>query len=455
MMNRRQFGEGARDLGRALLAAYFGFDSGEVQARAPGLAERRGTIEAHKLPLKELVGKLYEGAWQGPRADEKNPQDSEYFDKRVQGWKEHYLKNKKDRARLKAGLQRLLANNGAHLRMIYEIAQEKTDAQHRSQGRKRALGETLPFDVVFLALAESHWNAFGENGAQAAGYWQFIRGAARDYKLANVPAKGDTKARYTRAELEALGDERLDPRASTIAGVTYLIELRRRYKSRGGVKVGDDDALSYAMWAYNRGPGHVDKTFSATEGSAVRYSRTLIQGGDTRSRRESANYVPKIMGIRLAAKELFEEVLGEAVAVSAPGAVVAAKERAPAAEHESVPASKPAPEAPAEATKTTNSEADQAYEILPDIVEELGARGEKGSLLSQERERVQDYLAELERIRSCTSQSGGKGCIRKDMPEQRLKLSMRRHSRCSAHSRVSLPWRAVQQKQALMKRQEI
>lgn len=415
VMSRRGFVERAgRGLAGALAAAFLGFSSDEVEARAPGLKGKSvEKKEGQKLPLAELVGNLYKGAWKGPRADEKNPQDSEYFDKRVQGWKEHYLKNKKDRERLKAGLKRLLENDGVHLRMIYEIAQEKTGAEHRSKGRKRTIGETLPFDIVFLALAESHWNAFGENGAQAAGYWQFIRGTAGDFGLANVPAQTDKKARYTRTELEKLGDERLDPKKSTIAGVTYLIELRQRYQrlaKKRQITLDDDGALSYAMWAYNRGPGHVDKTFGVTTNSPVRYSRVLVQEDDTRSRRESANYVPKIMGIRLAAKELFEEILGEEVTGASDGKVAVVEEKRTA--EKTVPeAPRPQKKAPpaAEKTKTTNSEADQAYERLPDIVEELSARPANERLSAKEQDIIQDTLIELERISALYIQERKKG----------------------------------------------
>ena len=211
---------------------------------------------------------------------------------------ERYYSGERGRGYLYGGVDRLLANGGEHLAMVLSTAKRYG----------------VPKEIVFLGLAESHWSDFGENKALAAGYWQIIPATAKMLGLQNIPTAEDRKDRkqvnFSKEELKIRQDERLDPAKSTDAAMRYLLFLKRffdKIATNHGIAISPNDAWAFAMWAYNRGPGHVRKTFLETKGNPLLYPKILLdQPIPSKSNRvkvlsargESAEYVPKIAAIR-------------------------------------------------------------------------------------------------------------------------------------------------------------
>lgn len=123
-------------------------------------------IENIEVSTAFLLDKLFEKTpeWSIPPRDPKNPKDSAVFYDFVSKWERIYLTHERTSTGLKEGFKRLLANDGKDLKMVYRLTQK----------------HQVPFEIVFLALAESHWKNFGENGAYAAGIWQFIPKTAQE-----------------------------------------------------------------------------------------------------------------------------------------------------------------------------------------------------------------------------------------------------------------------------------
>jgi|GEM_PF-6987597 len=307
---------------------------------------RNGSIELNKAQLAELFSKP---EWSVPRSDGSESAKTFYLSVATY---ERYYRGSDGQPRLRGGVERLLDNNGAHLKMILASAKKYG----------------VPKEVVFLALAESHWSAFGENRAKAAGYWQFIPGTATMFGLQNVPAgKKRNSTRYTRDQLIALGDERLDPEKSTDAAMRFLVSLKRffeRIAQNHSFTVSDQDLWTFVMWAYNRGPGHVRKTYLATRGNPLAYPEALLgqpsQGTNgkvvRKARLESINYVPKILAIRNVVRSLHD---GSIPKVEAP-----APKRAP----ETPPAATPKPEIqdprPEQSEREEQTEGEETVEII-------------------------------------------------------------------------------------------
>ncbi|MCF7831816.1 MAG: lytic transglycosylase domain-containing protein [Candidatus Pacebacteria bacterium] len=138
----------------------------------------------------------------------------------------------------------------------------------------------VPYESAVLALIESAWFPHNENGAHAAGYWQFIPGTARQMGL----VVNDTR------------DERLDPYLSTDAAIRYLRGLYDQFKSeavKSRYTCTNDDLWHFAFSAYNRGPGKVETTFHQTKGQFSKYLDYVPEVfGETR------NYVPKLYAMR-------------------------------------------------------------------------------------------------------------------------------------------------------------
>ena len=91
----------------------------------------------------------------------------------------------------------------------------------------------LPKELKNIAIIESSLSPKIESPVGAKGLWQFMPATARLYGLV----------------IDDYVDERCDPIKSTIAGLTYLKDLFKKY--------GD---WKLAMAAYNCGPGRVDKS---------------------------------------------------------------------------------------------------------------------------------------------------------------------------------------------------
>lgn len=129
----------------------------------------------------------------------------------------------------------------------------------------------LPEDLFYVALIESGFSSQAFSHASAVGYWQFIRGTGKRYKL----------------QINKLVDERRDPDLSTRAAGEYFKDLYARFNS-----------WYLAMAAYNVGEGRIDR--------AIKKYKTRDFWVLAKNRRalpaETDNYVPKFIAAKLIAK---------------------------------------------------------------------------------------------------------------------------------------------------------
>lgn len=129
----------------------------------------------------------------------------------------------------------------------------------------------LPEDLFYVALIESGFSSQAFSHASAVGYWQFIRGTGKRYKL----------------KINQLIDERRDPEKSTQAAAEYFKDLYQRFNS-----------WYLAMAAYNVGEGRIEriiKKYKTKDFWALsRIKRALPS--------ETDNYVPKYIAAKLIAK---------------------------------------------------------------------------------------------------------------------------------------------------------
>lgn len=129
----------------------------------------------------------------------------------------------------------------------------------------------LPEDLFYIALIESGFSSQAFSHASAVGYWQFIRGTGKRYKL----------------QINQMIDERRDPVLSTQAAADYFKDLYARFNS-----------WYLAMASYNVGEGRVDR--------AVKKYKTKDFWELTRNKRalprETDDYIPKYIAAKLIAK---------------------------------------------------------------------------------------------------------------------------------------------------------
>lgn len=129
----------------------------------------------------------------------------------------------------------------------------------------------LPEDLFYIALIESGFSSQAYSHASAVGYWQFIRGTGKKYKL----------------KINQLLDERRDPVLSTQAAAEYFKDLYVRFNS-----------WYLAMAAYNVGEGRVEraiKKYKTNDFWALAKNRRALPA-------ETDNYVPKFIAAKLIAK---------------------------------------------------------------------------------------------------------------------------------------------------------
>jgi membrane-bound lytic murein transglycosylase D len=150
--------------------------------------------------------------------------------------------------------------------------------RYDSMVRTRLAAAGLPQDLIYLAMIESGMNHLARSRVGATGLWQFMPATARRYGLA----------------VDAWVDERRDPWLSTDAAIRFLQELNDRFGS-----------LYLAAAAYNSGPGKIQRglarfDFGELEGDQVYFA---LSDGTTFLRRETRDYVPKLIAAALLAKE--------------------------------------------------------------------------------------------------------------------------------------------------------
>ena len=157
--------------------------------------------------------------------------------------------------------------------------------RYESMIRARLAREGLPGDLIYLALIESGFSNSATSRARAVGMWQFMPSTGRQYGL----------------RVDRWVDERRDPIKATDAAARHLDDLRGRFGS-----------LYLAAAAYNAGGGKVsrglrklgDSADDETEDGDPVSDSTFFQLYDSRYlRRETKDYVPKLIAAALIAKE--------------------------------------------------------------------------------------------------------------------------------------------------------
>jgi membrane-bound lytic murein transglycosylase D len=144
--------------------------------------------------------------------------------------------------------------------------------------RERLRARGLPEDLVYLTLIESGLSNTAVSRARAVGMWQFIAGTGRGYGL----------------QIDPWVDERRDPFKATDAAVNHLQDLVQRLGS-----------VYLAAAAYNAGAGRIEREIRRLPGEPDSVDdQTFFQIADRRNlRRETRDYVPKLIAAALIAKQ--------------------------------------------------------------------------------------------------------------------------------------------------------
>jgi membrane-bound lytic murein transglycosylase D len=145
--------------------------------------------------------------------------------------------------------------------------------------RERLRRYGVPEDLVYLALIESGYSNTAVSHARAVGIWQFIAGTGRRYGL----------------KQDEWVDERRDPFRATDAAARHLADLNEEFGS-----------WYLAAAAYNAGAGRVTrglKRLPEGEGDAPSDSTFFALYDKRYLRRETRDYVPKLIAAALIAKE--------------------------------------------------------------------------------------------------------------------------------------------------------
>lgn len=156
--------------------------------------------------------------------------------------------------------------------------------RYESMIRSRMREAGLPEDMVYLALIESGFSNSAVSRSRAVGMWQFMKGTAKLYHL----------------RVDRLVDERRDPYKATAAAARFLAALNDRFGS-----------VYLAAAAYNAGPGRVGRGLkrlpddeSEEADTAASNDKDFFRLYDTKLiRRETKDYVPKLIAAALIAKQ--------------------------------------------------------------------------------------------------------------------------------------------------------
>jgi membrane-bound lytic murein transglycosylase D len=145
--------------------------------------------------------------------------------------------------------------------------------------RERLRAHGLPEDLVYLTLIESGLSNTAVSRARAVGMWQFMTSTGRGYGLL----------------IDPWVDERRDPFKATDAAVSHLQDLVERLGS-----------VYLAAAAYNAGAGKIERAIARLPGEPDSVDdQTFFQIADNRRslRRETRDYVPKLIAAALIAKQ--------------------------------------------------------------------------------------------------------------------------------------------------------
>jgi membrane-bound lytic murein transglycosylase D len=146
--------------------------------------------------------------------------------------------------------------------------------------RERLRARGLPEDLTYLTLIESGLSNTAVSRARAVGMWQFMASTGRLYGL----------------QIDPWVDERRDPFKATDAAVNHLQDLVQRLGS-----------VYLAAAAYNAGAGRIERAIRRLPGASESDSvddQTFFEIASHRNlRRETRDYVPKLIAASLIAKQ--------------------------------------------------------------------------------------------------------------------------------------------------------
>ena len=143
--------------------------------------------------------------------------------------------------------------------------------------RSKLAAAGLPQDLEFMALIESGLNPNAVSRRRAVGMWQFISWTGRRYGLT----------------VDSYVDERRDPWLATDAAIRMISELKDRFGS-----------VYLAAAAYDAGPGKIQRGLNRFDLGDNEGNDLFFALADERFlRRETRDYVPKIIAAAMIAKE--------------------------------------------------------------------------------------------------------------------------------------------------------
>lgn len=149
--------------------------------------------------------------------------------------------------------------------------------RYDSMIRTRLAAAGLPQDLLYLAMIESGFAQTIRSRAGAVGVWQFIPATGRRYGLT----------------VDAWMDDRRDPYLSTDAAIRFLSELNNKFGS-----------WYLAAAAYNSGPGKITRGLARGDYSGMsRNDAFFALAEGSFLRRETRDYVPKLIAAALLAKQ--------------------------------------------------------------------------------------------------------------------------------------------------------
>jgi len=137
--------------------------------------------------------------------------------------------------------------------------------------RKMIAESGIPQVFLYMAMAESNFNAHAKSSAKAVGLWQFMPKTATRYGL----------------KIDRYVDERKDPVRSTEAAIKYLKHLHGMF-----------DKWYLAALAYNCGEGRVLRAIKKAGSDDL---HVLLDEKRKYLPRESRNYIRKIVSMALVA----------------------------------------------------------------------------------------------------------------------------------------------------------
>jgi len=143
--------------------------------------------------------------------------------------------------------------------------------------RSKLQAAKLPQDLEFMALIESGLNPNAVSRRRAVGMWQFMSWTGKRYGL----------------EVDSYVDERRDPWLATDAAIRMISELNDQFGS-----------LYLAAAAYDAGPGKIQRGLNRFAlGGQEGNDRFFALADERFLRRETRDYVPKIIAAAMIAKE--------------------------------------------------------------------------------------------------------------------------------------------------------